>query len=283
MSNLRCDSPPDCPGSELFDCDYVFSDVVVLPAREGGTLVQWMLHPQVRDFGEYRYILQTSNAGVNDRHAWKSVAMGSDVYFLEDKKRRLPGAFAYTHYRVRLQTDERVYHSVPLHTLGKLSYEDACIYRRIMQTEYLQLAQKTGVPGLIYKRKISGIPCRRCLDHNNDVARDAGCLECFGTGWRGGYYKPVPCSFINLEPGDASIRYDLETQGPITNTRFSGRAIASPLLITGDVWLNLQNSERYRIILVQPIVEQKGIPIVYQLAVERLPFADVTYRLPREA
>jgi len=71
--NLRCQFPPECSPDALFDCDYVFSDVVVIPAREGGTIVQWVLHPQVRDYGEYRYTLQVGNAGVDDPRAWKSI------------------------------------------------------------------------------------------------------------------------------------------------------------------------------------------------------------------
>ena len=125
MSSLRCQFPPECPPEALFDCDYVFSDVVVIPAREGGMIVQWVLHPQVRDYGEYRYTLQVGNAGVDDPRAWKSIVSETDVWFLEDPKRRLPGVFAFTHYRVRLDMGERTYHSRPVPAMGRLGYEDA--------------------------------------------------------------------------------------------------------------------------------------------------------------
>jgi hypothetical protein len=283
MPHIRCDSEEKCSAGVLFDCDYVFRDITVLPVREGGTMVQWTLHPQVRDRGEYRYTLQVGSAGVTDKHAWKDVVSEPDVWCLIDPVQRLRGNFSFTHYRIRLNTGERSYHSVPLHTMGRLKYEDWRVYVSVMRAEHVQLSGKTGIPGLLYKRRISGIPCQRCRDFNTGEVRDSHCPDCFGTGWFGGYYKPMPCAWFNVDPADASIQYDVNTQGPVTNTRYEARAIASPLLITGDVWLNRQSSERFRIMQVMPIVEQKGIPVVYKLAMERLPFSDITYKLPRTA
>jgi len=277
----RCE-PVTCPPGVLYDCDFVFGEPVVLPAREGGTLVQWELDPRVRDEGEYRFTLQTGNAGVKDDTAWTDVVTQSEVCFLVDPVRRLPGAYSFTHYRVRLDTGERTYHSRPLATTGKLKYTDWRVYVAVMRAEHVLLSRKTGTEGALYKRKIAGRPCRRCRDFNTGEVRDAGCPHCYGTGWLGGYYRPVPCCWFNVELADASIRPDPQMQGPVTNTRFEARAVACPLLMTGDLWRNCQNSERFRIMQLHPIVEQKGIPIIYQLAMERLPFSDVAYSLPKE-
>ena len=276
-----CDSVP-CPPGVLYDCDFVFGEPVVLPSREGGTLVQWELDSRVRDEGEYRFTLQTGNAGVDDEAAWTNIVTQSEVCFLTDPVRRLSGVFGFTHYRIRLDTDERTYHSRPLHTMGKLKYEDWRIYVAVMRAEHVQLSRKTGIDGLLYKRKIAGFPCRRCRDFNTGEVRDSGCSLCYGTGWVGGYYRPVPCSWFGVDPADASIQLDVQTQGPVTNTRLEARAIASPLLVSGDLWMSRQNGERYRITHIQPIVEQKGVPVVYRLAMERLPFSDIAYSLPKD-
>jgi hypothetical protein len=280
MNDQKCD-PEKCLPAVLFDCDYVFGEPVVLPVREGGTMVQWELDSRVRDEGEYHFSLQTGNAGVDDPDAWETILTEKDVFYLVDPVRRLPGVFAFTHYRLRLQTDERTYHSRPLHTMGRLRYEDWRVYVAVLRAEQIQLARKTGIEGFLYKRKISGRPCSRCLDFNTGEVTDAGCQACFGTGWLGGYFRPVPCSCFDLQPNDTSIRHDIPLQGPVTNTRFEARAVASPLLASGDLWLNCQNSERYRIMQVRPIVEQKGVPIVYALGIERLPFSDIAYSLSR--
>ena len=278
--DLRCEYPPDC---YFFDCDYVFQDVAVLPAREGGSIIQWTLDPRVRDEGEYRYTLQTENAGVGDLHAWSNVVTQSDTFLLTDLRRRLPGVYCFTHYRVKLETGERVYFSRAIPAMGKLGYEDYRVYVSVLRAEEVQLSRKTGIPGLIYKRKISGRPCPRCRDFNTEETRDSGCRFCFGTGWLGGYYRPVPCRWFDVLPGDTSIRYETTAQGPITNTRFEARTTAVPLLISGDLWLNQLNSERFRIMQIEPIVEQKGVPVVYKLAMERLPFSDIVYTLPKDA
>ena len=80
----RCTSPPACPPGVLFDCDFVFGEPVVIPAREGGTTVQWQLDPAVRDEGIYRYTLQTGNVGVTDPDAWQDVVSETEVCFLTD-------------------------------------------------------------------------------------------------------------------------------------------------------------------------------------------------------
>ncbi len=278
---MGCD-PVGCPPGVLYDCDYVFGELIVLPAREGGTTVQWELDPRVRDDGEYRFTLQTGNAGVDDPDAWQSIVTETETCLLVDPVWRLPGVSAFTHYRLRLQTGERTYHSRPLPTTGRLRYEDWRVYVSVLRAEQVQMARKSGTEGFLYKRKIGGRPCPRCRDFNTGEVTDAGCKECYGTGWIGGYYKPIPCSWFQVEPGDASIVPDIQTQGPVTNTRFEARAIAVPLLISGDLWRNRQSGDRFRIMQVRPIVEQKGVPVVYALAMERLPFSDVAYTLPTD-
>ena len=280
MSNeqLRCD-PDTCPPGALFDCDYVFGSPIVIPVREGGTLIQWNLDPQVRDLGEYQFTLQFGNAGVPDPAAWRNVTSQTDAYFLVDPRRRLPGVYSFTHYRLKLTTGERTYYSRPLHTMGNLPYADWRIYVSKLRAAHVQLASNTGIKGLLYKRKISGAPCRKCVDFNTGEVTNSFCSVCYGTGWVGGYYKPIPCHWFNVLPADATIKYDTQTQGPMTNTTLAATSIASPLLIVGDIWINLQNSERFKIVQTNPVEEVKGIPVIYQLAIDRLPFSDIAHKL----
>jgi hypothetical protein len=275
---LRCgkNGSSGCPVC-LYDCDYVFGHPVVIPARQGGTLVQWNLDPAVRDEGDYLYTLQTGNAGVPDPLAWTDVVTEQDVCFLTDPVRRLSGVYSFTHYRLKLQTGERIYYSRPLHTMGDLPYADWREYQAVLRAESVLLSGRTGTEGILLKQKISGIPCRRCRDFNTGEVRDAGCEFCHGTGWLGGYYRAVHCVRFNIDPSGATIKPDIETQGRVIETRSTARAVASPILVCGDVWVNGNNSERYRIMQLQHLVEIKGVPVVYRLVMERLPFSDAVY------
>jgi hypothetical protein len=270
MTELRC----------FYDCDYVFGSPVVIPARQGGTAVQWTLDPAVRDEGDYVYTLQTGNAGVTDDRAWQNVVTESNVCLLIDPVQRLVGGYSFTHYRLKLQTGERLYYSRPLHTMGNLCYADWREYQAVLRSEQVLLASRTGTEGFLLKRKISGRPCRRCRDFNTGEVRDAGCEVCYGVGWIGGYYAAVPCVRLNIDPSGATIKHDVETQGMVADSRFTARTVASPILICSDVWVSKNNSERYKITQLQHLVEIKGVPVVYQLAMERLPFSDVAYRVP---
>lgn len=278
-SELRCEqSDHNC----FYDCDYVFGDPVVLPARTGGTLVQWVLNPSVRDEGDYVYTLQTGNAGVDDNRAWRDVVTESNVCFLVDPVQRLKGVYSFTHYRLRLRTAERIYYSRPLHTMGYLRYADWREYEAVIRAENIMLSRRTGIEGILLKKKISGTPCKRCLDHNTGEVRNAGCKLCYGTGWLGGYYKAVLCAWCNIDPQGTTIKHDVDMQGPVMDTQVTARTVASPILVCGDIWVNRSNSERYRITQIQNIVELKGVPAVYRLAMERLPFSDIAYSVPAE-
>jgi hypothetical protein len=269
----------DCPVC-FHDCDYVFGNPCVLPARQGGTVVQWLLDPAVRDEGDYLYTLQTGNAGVADDHAWKDVITEKDVCFLVDPFRRLLGGWSFTHYRIRLQTGERIYYSRPLHTLGDLSYADWREYEAIIRAEEVLLSRRTGTKGILLKQKISGIPCRRCLDYNTKEVSLPHCKVCYGTGWVGGYYKAVPCIWFKIDPSGATIKQDITAQGSVIDSRVVARSVASPILVCGDIWVNAFNSERFKIMQLQHIVEIKGVPVVYRLAMDRLPFSDMAYSVP---
>ena len=280
LSDVPCDNQLRCQDTCLpfyNNCDYIFQSIAVTPAREGGTLVQWILSPQIRDEGEYVYSLQTGNAGVDDPKAWTTIQTAADVCLFIDPERRLPGVYSFTHYRIKLQTDEGIYHSRPLHTFGKLNYVDWRMAESILRAESIQLFRCDGTNGTLLKRKISGKKCPRCRDFGTGLVKDGNCKICYGTGWVGGYYAPVPCYYVNLQPSGSTIQKDTDMQGPVVETQVVGRAIASPILISEDVWVSAESSERFRIMQLKHLVEMKGVPLVYQVGMERIPFSDVVY------
>jgi len=272
--SLRCDT--DCLPFYT-DCDYIFREVAVTPAREGGTLVQWALGSEIRDEGTYEYSLQVGTAGVDDPRAWKTIQTGTDVCFLIDPVRQLPSVQNFTHYRVKLKTSESIYFSRPLHTFGKLKFKDWRESEAVLRAEGIQLSRLDGTVGTLLKRKISGRKCPRCLDFGTGEVKDGKCPVCYATGWVGGYYAPVPCYYINIDPTGSTIAHDINMQGPVADTQVIGRALAVPILMSQDVWINGESSERFRIMKLRHLVEVKGVPIVYQAAMERIPFSDIVY------
>jgi hypothetical protein len=253
--------------------------VIVVPAREGGTLVQWSLGSQIRDAGEYGYSLQVGNAGVHDPDAWQTIQSGTDVCFFIDSERRSPGVQNFTHYRLKLQTKETIFYSRPFHTFGKLNYADWRLYGAILRAEGIRLARREGTNGILLKRKISGIKCTRCIDFGTGEVKDGNCKVCYGIGWAGGYYSAIPCFYVNTDPSGSTIKRDIKMQGPVAETQVVGRALASPLLTSGDLWVNAESSERFRIQQIIHLAEVKGVPAIYRIVMERLPFSDVAYSI----
>jgi hypothetical protein len=149
-----------------------------------------------------------------------------------------------------------------------------------LRAEGVQLSLD-GNPGWLLKRKISGIPCKKCRDFNTGDVKDGNCPFCMGTGWLGGYYKPYDCFYITIENKDVTI--NPSPTGPAMNGRIGGRAIAAPVLMTGDVWVDKKSSERFRIFNLQQVVEIKGVPVVYKLTLDKIAFSDIIYDFPLEA
>jgi hypothetical protein len=264
----------------LYECDSIFGSPTVLPAPRGGTLVQWELNPIVRDYGNYIYTLQTGDADAREDAAWHNVASGENVAYLIDESRWSPSVYNCKYYRLKLETSERIYYSSPLNTYGKLSYSDWRLYVSVLRAEEIQLRCRTGIDGVIFKRKVSGQPCKRCVDYNTGEVTDGGCNVCYGTGWVSGYYNPVKCCWFGVEPTNLTVQHDVEAQGVVrADTSYKARVIAAPILATQDIWCNVQSGERFKIVQLQNIVEVKGVPVVHQIAMDKLPVSDVAYSL----
>ena len=64
--------------------------------------------------------------------------------------------------------------------------------REIIRRKTISLNKFSGRKMYLLKRRSWGAHCSKCWDEALFTATDGSCTECYGTGWSGGYFTPVP-------------------------------------------------------------------------------------------
>jgi hypothetical protein len=284
------DTSPSIPTSSNDDCvlhcgptcEWIFDRIRVYPQIDGGTRVEWTIHPQFSDPSPYIFQLQvgrTSNPSADD---WENVGSSVvDTYFAVDSSRRIYGKFQWTHYRVILITSTASYASKPQHAYGNLKKRDWLRSREIARLEQKRLRKEAGQEGYLLKRKLFGTVCAECTDTITGEVRNAQCVTCLGTGLVGGYYAPVECFYAELSPHGTRSELDAQARGTINDLpRVHARMLNVPQVFSYDIWVDKDSDFRWIIHSIQNAVEIRGVPIVLHPVELRLaPYSHPVYSI----
>ena len=129
--------------------------------------------------------------------------------------------------------------------------------------EHLFLYRHTsaGTPAFIYKKKKEGARCPDCWDPILKKVTKSNCTTCRGTGFLGGYYKPIDAWMgFNPSPKVSSIADWGEKQINQTDIEFTDY----PVLNIGDLVLELKTHKYWKIDNVRHT--EKGRVIMTQIA-----------------
>lgn len=272
----------DCTVSCGPTCEWIFDRIKVMPQMDGGTRVEWTIHPQFADASPYTFQLQvgkTSNPYADD---WVNVgAAVVDTYYVVDTSQRVYGRFQWTHYRVVLITSVGAYASKPQHAYGNLAKRDWLRAREIGRLEQKRFRKEAGQEGYLLKRKLFGTACTVCTDSMTGEVRNAQCPTCLGTGVVGGYYSPVPCVYAELSPHGTRSEIDAQARGTVNDLpRVQARMLNVPQVFSYDVWVDRDSDFRWIIHSIQNAVEVRGVPIVlYPVEMRLAPYSHPVYSI----
>lgn len=266
-------------------CEDVFQEVVVYPSvRKGANLISWSLRKGLRLPEPHIFQLQVGRTASSDGHNWINVGLpveGASTAW--DDEQRVHGRRPGAHYRVVLAAGSTLYFSRPVSVLGKLDAFWARMYSQMAFLETLRFENHAGSKGVLLKRRNSGEPCF-CVDPHTEEPRDPSCRECYGTGWKGGYYAPIDCVWMELGGWGSAMNQNIEANG--TNDpaydAISGRMLAIPLADVYDVWIDMQTDLRYYIRQIRYIASVHTMPLVAQVVLSLLPMDHVVYDYPVE-
>jgi hypothetical protein len=260
--------------------DQAFSQIYVDHLILGNTKIYWELNRRLFDPGPYVYQLQVGHTGLNNADDWQNVGSPvNDTHYALDDTRRLYGKQLETNYRIVLTTGAATYYSQPIPVWGKLSKRDWLLAREITRKELLRLTRYTATDGYLLIRKRSGTICPVCTDPLTGEITKSNDTTCYGTGYTGGYYAPLSCTFFDLSPDGRKEERDLNARGMVDDTTKKGRFIGYPLIRSLDVFVDKSSDERYYVDSVQELAELRGVPIVVAPVLKLIPFSEIVYNI----
>jgi len=283
-----CDNPvfPDPPPNPLSPLtpnvvpfDKVIVDFLVL----GNARVTWFVNPLLRKPGPWTFQLQISETDAPTGDWTNTGPVLTNVYTTIDPNRVLfAGKDQNVYYRVVLTTGNGESFVSPAATIyGALDYHSYRIAQEIIRKEDLRNRRlHVAVDGSILKLKRSGIRCPTCIDKLTDEVTDSRCPTCLGTGWEGGYYAPVPCSYADLELLQLDQKRDLQSEGMVMAKNRKGRFLATPFLAAYDIWVNQTSDERFFVHPVSIVAQVREVPIILTCDLRSMPFDDFLYNIP---
>ena len=149
---------------------------------------------------------------------------------------------------------------------------DAAIIRGLTQDMQTEI-RVSGRNGYLLKKIEWGTPCPRCSDFGTGDSMDPHCPICLGTGKRSGYYEALPLAILPNVESRTTRTLQTTSETYLNNAT----CIAEPIINRGDVWVGELQNDRYFIDGVNVTSEYKGIPLVYNLLMKRIPQSDVVY------
>ena len=143
----------------------------------------------------------------------------------------------------------------------------------LMRTIEEEISQN-GRSGKLLKARQWGKKCSRCSDYGTSRPIDDHCPECYGTGYKGGYYEAIPLDIVDQPPQVQQARTPVDY---LEAEVLTARCAAYPVISRGDIWVGNNYNDRYIVDQCSPTSLYKGVPAVYSLSMKKLPQSDVIY------
>lgn len=264
-----------------------------------GILLKWTIQDTTEDLSNYHYKIfrTTFNApeGVGNKNLFKRFSENDEEVeliaildatlfeFLDDTinpyKQSL--SFYYEIYACSNESEEISEPQQMVYLFNKWTNKDLIggqnivDYIRELQNKYLKVINNTT--GYILQRKRFGEKCPYCWDDIRNQTTRYDCPCCFGTGYKGGYYRPYEVRFNYLTP----VRISSENP-KLEGTENSENSInvwieSYPFVYEGDIFVNEKN-DRYKVNSIHHTTKNNEYVLRQELTLTKLPHSDVCYQ-----
>lgn len=273
----------DCPADTCPPvCESVFDRVVVSHLIAGYTRVLWELLPTFTDPNPLAFQLQVGTSSNPDADDWEDVGLPvENQYVAYDPEQRVWGKTNWTHYRVICTSLQGSYTSTPVSGLGTLDRRSWRIAREIIRQR--RVAYRVGMggqEGYLLKRRVTGVPCTRCLDHQTGDPKDPYCPQCYGTGFECGYYYPQSCVWAEMSPRSRRVQLDGgQSRGTVDDIVIQADMLMTDLMGEDDVFVAKKTDDRYFVHKIDHTAEVRGVPITGKVELRPVPYSSVIYTI----
>ena len=166
---------------------------------------------------------------------------------------------------------------------NSLNPRDYRYYRDLLRRQRLGLANFTGAPGYLLRRKVYGEVCRACCSEILEQPMSSECAVCYGTGITGGYWPAFPMDAEWDGGGPArTANTSKEASGPVQVAKSQIKLFPVPDAKGDDCWVDRGTGYRYLVEKLDPQKDDiyRGSLVSQQLQISRLPPKHPIYNFP---
>lgn len=159
-----------------------------------------------------------------------------------------------------------------------LSFRPDTAYLSYIIAAEKALERIDGVNGFALIMRRNGERCPDCWNFIESKRMKDSCDTCYGTGWEGGYWDPIPITFRYLRiPTVGQLTIE---PAPNYDALYQIQMVYHPSLLEGDVIVNGHNGDRYRVHTVELVTYRSSFPVFQNVVVVRVPVLDSLYSFP---
>ena len=196
-----------------------------------------------------------------------------DQYIFRDFSPNLLHEWRKLFYRIRVvhkpTSEEQIFGPTALLP------EPDLIALEIQRQEDVLLREFTGRRAWIYPVRTFGPKCL-CYDKISGRRTRTGCLNCFDTGYMGGYHRPIEF-YIQIDP-EADSPSNTNVAGERHEKNTSARCINFPPAKPKDVIIEAEN-RRWQVVTVAKTERLRSV-VHQELTIHHIPKGDTEYKLP---
>lgn len=200
----------------------------------------WTIEPTSEDINEYDFSVLRSGAELGP---WQLLASGLNFQYIDWEANNYTSDRIY-YYTIRIThktTGKYIdfgpeYNKFPIEPVGL----------ELIRKKNVYLKTQTGLPVFLFRKKTFGQYCPACFDLIKQRISKTNCEVCFGTGFAGGYWKPMDL-YVNRAVPDSvtkSIGFNKTTGAMVVETT------NFPIVCAGDFILFPQVGDRYRVVSI---------------------------------
>jgi hypothetical protein len=230
----------------------------------------WELGDFDGDIHRYQFILRRSEGPVGPFE--QLCAPFEDQYYFRDTTPALLHKWRNLYYELEI-IDKQTSESMKVGPTAQVPEPDL-IGLEIMRQEDVLFREHVGRRCWLFPVRTFGAKCV-CFDRVAGRRTKSNCLNCFDTGYLGGYLSPIEC-FVQLDPNANAPQNT--PMGEQQSNLTSARLISFPPVKPKDILVEAEN-HRWRVTQVNTTQRLRAV-VHQELVLKQIEGGDAEYRVP---
>lgn len=237
----------------------------------GACIIRWAVFPHAHEAVDLRYNIFRSASPSGPWTEVEQVPIGATQFV--DYDVFSPGTSRPYYYIVRVSSVAGAGYVDSSRALAAPQADN--IAQEMIRKKLLFMLVKSGCPVGVLIRRTWGPNCNRCYNHQRQVASDANCPDCYGTGYTGGYLSPYYTPAILNLPKKAVIAAGIDYDIGQTYLELANVPIVGP----DDIICDAVSNTRYAIREVTATAH-RGATVSQICTINRLDEMSPVYGIP---